>query len=365
MRIVIKVGTNLVTAKDGSLDRGRIANFADDLAAARKAGCQVVLVSSGAIGAGMGKLGLDRRPGTLKEKQALAAIGQPLLMNAYGEKFNKRGLTIAQVLLTRQDFADRTRYLNARNTLLALLELGVIPIINENDTVAVDEIKSGGNFGDNDTLAALVAGNVTADLLMLLTDVDGLYAGVPGKSPLVPVVEKITPDIEKMASPLSGSGKGTGGMQTKLGAARIATAAGVKMVIAGGAIPGIVMKLVKGEAIGTTFLPRKSLEARKCWIAFGTKCRGKIIVDSGAANALINKGKSLLPSGIVASEGCFEVGDTVSIFTPENKEIARGLVQYSAGAVEKINGKKTADLRKLLDRADFDEVIHRDNLVIL
>jgi len=361
MRVVIKVGTNLLTGRDGSLDRGRIRVFAEELAALRRKDMQVVLVSSGAIGAGMGKLGVTKRPSSLREKQALAAIGQPLLMDAYQENFERLGITIAQVLLTRQDFDDRKRYLNARSTLLTLLDLGVVPIINENDTVAVDEI----NFGDNDTLAALVAGKVAADLLILLTDVDGLYSGVPGKSPLIPVVAKVTAEIEACASCVSGSGKGTGGMKTKLNAARMAASAGVKMVIANGSTPGIVTRIMGGEAVGTAFLPQRSLEARKCWIAFGTKCRGKIVVDEGAERALTLQGKSLLPSGITEAEGRFDVGDAVSIVNPGRKEIGRGLTYYSAATVNKIKGKKTSDVRKILPDAGFDEVIHRDNLVIL
>jgi glutamate 5-kinase len=361
MRVVIKVGTNLLTTKDGSLDRRRIQAFAAELAALTRQGLQPVLVSSGAIGAGMGKLGRTKRPSSLREKQALAAIGQPLLMDAYESNFERLGITIAQVLLTRQDFDDRERYLNARNTLLTLLDLNVIPIINENDTIAVEEI----NFGDNDTLAALVAGKVSADLLILLTDVDGLYRGTPGKSPLIPLVEKVTAEIEGYASGVSGSGKGVGGMLTKLRAARMATAAGVRMVIANGATAGIVSRVIAGEPAGTTFLPQRSLEARKCWIAFGTKCRGKIIVDQGAAQALVQRGKSLLPTGITGIEGRFEVGDTISIVGPDRREIGRGLTYYSAAVIAAIKGKKTADVKKTMPDAGYDEVVHRDNLVIL
>ncbi|MHB9155474.1 MAG: glutamate 5-kinase [Endomicrobiales bacterium] len=361
MRIVVKVGTNLLTSKDGALDRRRIAVLAGELSSLKSSGCHVVLVSSGAIGAGMGRMGLRERPSSLRDKQALAAIGQPLLMDAYQESFRSAGVTLAQVLLTRQDFDDRARYINARSTLQALLEMGVVPIINENDTVAVEEI----NFGDNDTLAALVAATVNADYLFLLTDVDGLYKGVPGKSELIPVVEKITPEIEEYASGKSGSGKGVGGMKTKLSAARTATSAGVKMVIANGADPRVISRILGGEKTGTTFLPGKALEPRKCWIAFGTRCRGRIIIDDGAVQALVKKGKSLLPSGIVAAEGTFGVGDAVAILGVNRREIGRGLTYYSSSDIDKIKGKRSSEITKILPRADFEEAVHRDNLVLL
>lgn len=362
MRIVIKVGTNLLTVKDGSLNKGRISALAGALAALKSDGCEVVLVSSGAIGAGMGRMGLDTRPSSLRDKQALAAIGQPLLMEAYQAAFSALDLTTAQVLLTRQDFDDRARYINARNTMLALLGMGALPVVNENDTVAVEEI----NFGDNDTLAALVAAKVSADYLFILTDVEGLYRGLPGKSEIIPVVNKITPEIEDYASDKSGSGKGVGGMKTKISAARIATAAGVKTVITSGADPAVIGKIIKGHKAGTVFMPSsKALEARKCWIAFGAKCRGKIVIDDGAVQALVKKGKSLLPSGIVSAQGTFGVGDTVGIFTVSGKEIGRGLASFSSSDLEKIKGKKTAEIRKLLPAADVEEAVHRDNLVLL
>jgi glutamate 5-kinase len=361
MRIVIKIGTNLLTTREGALDTARIGLFAEELAGLRKKGHQVVIVSSGAIGAGMGKLGLASRPSSLRDKQALAAVGQPLLMNAYEHSFGGRGCAVAQVLLTRQDFDDRQRYLNARNTLLALLEFGVIPVINENDTVAVEEI----NFGDNDTLAAMVAAKIAADWLFLLTDVDGFYRGLPGKGELIRVVEKITPEIEECASCVSGSGKGTGGMRTKLAAGKIAAMAGVKMVIASGREQRAVTRVLEGEAVGTLFLPGQHIEPRKCWIAFGTKCRGKIVVDAGAAEALLKRGKSLLPSGIVATEKTFGVGDTVSIVDRAGREIGRGLTYYSSADVDRIKGKKTAEIKKILEHTDIEEVVHRDNLVIL
>lgn len=251
--VVIKVGTNLLTRADGKLNTARIGLLAREIVALQRSGRQVVLVTSGAIGAGMGKMGLKQRPVMLKDRQALAAVGQPLLMELYQGAFKKLKATIAQVLLTRHDFEDRQRFGNIRNTLKTLLDQGVVPIINENDTVAVEEI--GANFGDNDTLAAVVASAMGAGYCFLLTDVDGLYSGLPGKSPLIPLVKKITSDIEKCAGPSCQGGKGTGGMVTKLKAAKAATAAGVTMVIANGGIPGVVTKVLSGEKIGTTFLP--------------------------------------------------------------------------------------------------------------
>ncbi len=361
MRIVIKVGTNLLAPADGSLDKAWIMSLAEEVNAIKKSGIDVVLVTSGAIGAGMGKMGIFSRPDSLREKQALAAIGQPILMNAYKTCFNALGITAAQVLLIRQDFDDRARYLNARNTLLSLLEMGALPIINENDTVAVEEI----NFGDNDTLAALVAAKVSADWLFLLTDVGGLYRGGPVKGELIPEVKKITQDIEACAGGDSSSGKGTGGMRTKIAAAKIAVASGVKMVILNGHSPEKISAVIRGEACGTLFVPGKILEPRKCWIAFGAKCKGKVFVDAGAEAALIGKNKSLLATGVVSVEGKFSAGDPVGIYTSSGKEIARGLTYFSACDLVNIKGKKSAEIKMILPEADYDEVVHKDNLVIL
>jgi glutamate 5-kinase len=361
MRIVIKIGTSLLTSGDRTIDKNRISMFVAEIAALKAEGHGVVLVTSGAIGAGMGKMGIGVRPDSLREKQALAAIGQPILMNAYQAYFNEKNMTLAQVLLTRQDFDDRTRYLNARNTMLSLLDMGAVPVINENDTVAVEEI----NFGENDTLAAIVAAKISADWLFILTDVDGLYKGIPGKSELISKVDKITSEIEKYALGASKDGKGTGGMKTKIAAAKIAAAAGVRTVILNGKLQGKIAGALKGESAGTVFVPQKALEPRKCWIAFGAKCKGKIIIDAGASAALTGKDKSLLASGIIAVDGSFNVGDTVGIFDEDGKEIARGLSFYSAQDISKIKGKKSSEMKKLLPAADYDEVVHKDNLVIL
>ncbi len=361
MKIVIKIGTNILTDRNGEVDKKRISKLVREVARLHKAKNEIVIVTSGAIGAGMGKMKLYHRPASLKEKQALAAIGQPLLMDIYKDAFQEQKIITAQVLLTRQDFDDRKKFLNAKNTLFALLKLGVIPIINENDTVAVEEI----NFGDNDTLSALVASTVESDWLFILTDVDGLYKGIPGKSEIIRSVSKITADIEKYASGVSGSGKGVGGMKTKLAAAKIATASGVKTVIANGKDEKVIGKILEGRECGTVFTPLKAVEARKHWIAFGSKCKGKILIDRGAERALLKGGKSLLPSGITGTEGRFEANDMVSIAGPDNREVARGLSNYSSDEIEKIKGKKSAEIKKILDRFATDEVIHRDNLVVL
>jgi glutamate 5-kinase len=360
MRVVVKIGTNLVTG-ERTLDVSKVKNLASELAKLKKAGHELVVVTSGAIGAGMGKLGRSSRPDTLRAKQALAAIGQPILMDAYQQSFTALGYTVAQVLLTRQDFIDRERYLNARNTINELLSLGIIPVINENDTVAVEEI----SFGDNDTLAALVSSKISADLLFLLTDVDGLYKGIPRKSELINTVEDVTPELEDAAKESSGSGKGVGGMRSKILAGQVAIRSGVKMVILNGTKNGVIERYLKDGGIGTTFLPKKTLDSRKCWIAFGTKCSGNIVIDDGAADALLKNGKSLLASGIVSVEGDFGIGDTVSVTIHGGKEVARGLTFYSSEDIKKIKGKKTQEIKKILASADYEEVIHRDNLVIL
>ncbi|MCB4792521.1 MAG: glutamate 5-kinase [Elusimicrobia bacterium] len=361
MRIVIKIGTNLLTTQDSCLDNKRIKSIAQDVAALKKDGHQIVIVTSGAICAGMGKLKLNVKPADLKEKQALAAIGQPILMDTYKEYFDDAGIVIAQLLLTRSDFDQRQNYLNARSTLFKLLDMGAVPIINENDTVAVEEI----NFGENDTLAALVAAKISAQCLILLTDVDGLYKGAVGKSEIIAKVDKITDDIEKYATVVSSSGKGSGGMLSKINAAKIAAANGVKTFIVNGLKENAIIKAASGQEIGTVFMPRQALEPRKCWIAFGAKCRGKIIIDDGAVTAIRERKKSLLPSGIVAVDGKFEIGDTISISDRSGKEVARGLTYYSSEVLDKIKKKKSSEIKKILPNVDYEEAVHRDNLVIL
>lgn len=326
-------------------------------------GRELLLVTSGAVGAGMGRLGWKTRPKTIPEKQACAAVGQGLLLQVYENFFSQYGITVGQVLLTRDDFADRRRFLNARNTLLTLLRLGILPIINENDTVAVDEIR----FGDNDTLSALVTNLIDAEMLLILSDVDGLYTADPRKDPaarFIPEVEKITPELEAVAGG-AGSATGSGGMVTKFQAAQIVGQAGAVMVIAAAAADNVLRRVLAGEEIGTVFWPaERHLKGRKRWILFGTTVQGKIYVDEGAARALCEEGRSLLPSGIVGVEGDFEAGHAVSIIAPGGQEIARGLVNYAAAEVDRMKGLKTREIAALMGQQPYDEVVHRDNLVL-
>ncbi len=355
-RIVVKVGSSTLTDGTGQLNRALIARLVGEMAALRERGHQVMLVTSGAIRAGTQRLGYGRRPRSIPEKQAAAAVGQGLLMQAYAEEFAAHGIVTGQVLLTRDDFSDRARYLNARNTLFSLLKLGAVPIANENDTVAVDEIR----VGDNDTLAALLASASEAALLVLLSDVDGL---MDGQGKVIAEVPEITPEVEALAGG-PGSVAGTGGMQTKLSAARIATLAGVEVVIANGRRAGVILALAQGELRGTRFPAAHRVSSRKHWIAFGPRVRGSIVVNSGAETRICHEGKSLLPSGIAGLEGGFAVGDLVSIQRESGEEFARGFTNYSADQVRLILGRQCHELADLLGRECADEVVHRDNMVI-
>ncbi|HET7874412.1 MAG TPA: glutamate 5-kinase, partial [Methylomirabilota bacterium] len=341
-----------------------IGRLATDIAALVKDRREVVLVSSGAIATGTARLGLETRPRSIPEKQAAAAVGQSALMWHYEHAFKRHGLHVGQVLLTGQDIGDRGRYLNARNTLLTLLDFGVLPIVNENDTVAVDEIK----VGDNDNLAAVVAHLIDADLLVLLTDVDGLYTADPRRDPgarRVETVEAITEEIQGMVFDAR-SRVSVGGMATKLQAAQKANASGIPMVIASGREPGTLQRVLRGEPVGTYFQPRDDrLAARKRWIAFAVTPQGRLVVDAGARKALTERGKSLLPSGVAKVEGDFPAGAVVTLAEPDGADFARGLVNYEAGELRKIQGLKTRDIEKTLGYRGFDEVIHRDNLVVL
>jgi glutamate 5-kinase len=365
-RLVVKVGSGLITAREAGLDPARIGALADELAAVRQHGTEVALVSSGAVVAGMARLRLQVRPRSIPEKQAAAAVGQSALMEHYETAFARHGVTVAQILLTQADVSARARYLNARNTLTTLLGYGVVPIINENDTVAVEEIK----FGDNDNLSALVAQLIDADLLVLLTDVDGLYTGDPGRDPQarkLDTVEAVTPEIERLV--WSDAGRvAVGGMATKLQAAQKAAASGVPMVIASGREPGTLARVLRGEPVGTYFPPRGDrLAARKRWIAFAVPPQGRLLVDTGARQALIERGKSLLPSGVVDIEGDFDAGEVVALCAADGdgKEFARGLVNYDAQELRTIRRAKTTEIESLLGYKSFDEVVHRDNLVVL
>ena len=362
-RLVVKVGSGLIAEPARGTDQARLAPLAAELAAACARGLEVTLVTSGAIATGTARLGLRERPRTIPEKQAAAAVGQAALMWHYEQAFGAHGRRVAQVLLTQADISDRTRYLNARNTLLTLLGYGVLPIVNENDTVAVEEIK----VGDNDNLAALVAHLIDADLLVLLSDTDGLYTGDPHRDPdarRIELVETITPEMQQLAG--SEGPLGTGGMVTKLQAAQKAMAAGIPMVVADGRRPGVLAAVLAGEPVGTYFRPRTDrLAARKRWIAFAIAPQGTLEVDAGARRALVERGKSLLPSGVVSVEGDFAAGDLVGLRDGSGREFARGIVNFDAREIVRLRGARTADIERLLGYRGLDEVIHRDNLALL
>lgn len=359
-RLVIKVGSSSLTHSTGKLNLFQIDKLAQQISDLKNRGIEVILVSSGAVSAGMGKMGYTDKPKAMPEKQALAAVGQGILLHMYEKFFNDYGHTVAQILLTRDDIQHRIRYLNARNALLALFNMDTVPIINENDTVAVEEIK----FGENDTLSALVATLVDADLLVILSDIDGLYTADPRKdntAKLIEVVKDITPEIEQLAGD-AGSKQGSGGMISKIEAAKIAYSSGIPMIVANGNKKQVLQDIALGKNPGTLFIPDEhKLNSRKGWIAFASKCKGKLWLDSGAEKAIVDKGKSLLPSGITAVEGYFERGCVVSLMG-ENGEIARGIVNYKASDIEKIKGCHSHAIQDILGYKEDDEIVHRDNL---
>ena len=364
--LVVKVGTTLLSGKNG-FDGRLLEDLIKDLAAIkRERGINILIVSSGAIGCGMDRLGIRERPKLLRLKQATAAVGQARLMHYYETLFQTygEGLQTAQVLLSAADLDDRERYLNIRNTLQALFDLRqVIPVVNENDSVATEELK----FGDNDTLAARVAAKLGADVLVILSDVDGLYDKDPAKhkdAELVRRVDEITASIEGLAGGASAE-TSVGGMKTKLAAARIATASGVRAIIANGHRPRVVSRVLADEIPSTTFPGAvEALSHRKRWIAFGRAPRGTLLIDDGARKALVENGKSLLAAGIVAVRGHFEVGAAVRVADSSGTEVACGLVNYSSHSIERIKGCKSTEIQDILGRKDFDEVIHRNNLVV-
>ncbi|HEY9907175.1 MAG TPA: glutamate 5-kinase [Thermosynechococcaceae cyanobacterium] len=365
--LVIKIGTSSLTHPEtGLLALATIAALVEVLSRLRRQGHQVVLVSSGAVGVGCARLGLTERPRSIALKQAVAAVGQGRLIRIYDDLFNSLQQPIAQVLLTRGDLVQRSSYLNVERTFQELLHLGVIPIVNENDTVAVDELK----FGDNDTLSALVASLVRADWLFLLTDVDRLYSADPRTDPTAKPIVRIS-DMEQLKElqvkiGASGSQWGTGGMTTKIAAAQIATGAGVRTVITHGRSPHYLEKILQGEAIGTQFEPQpRPTSARKRWIANGLVPAGKLYLDDGAVRAVRNAGKSLLPAGIVATEGTFESQDAVVLCDRAGQEIARGLVNYSSEELQKIQGFQSEAIAAILGYSGVETVVHRDNLALL
>ncbi len=364
MRIVIKLGSNIV-AGDKGLDERQIERIASEISELFSMDNDVVLVSSGAIAAGMKRLSLKRRPSDIRHKQATAAVGQSALMWAYEQAFSKHNIKVAQVLLTRDAFFDRQRYINAKNTLLTLIDYRVIPVINENDTVSIEEIK----FGDNDLLASLVAGLLGADHLVILSDVNGLYSRDPRRyknAELIKTVKEITPELKRLAGG-AGTSVGTGGMYSKLVAAEKAMNYGIKVSIINGRKKGLLKKLLlEGSPMGTTFFPaQKRLTSRKGWIAFGLRAKGEIVIDRGAVTALKEKGKSLLPSGIKELKGEFNSGDAVYCVDEKGLRIAKGLTNYSSEELKKIKGLRTSEIEKTLGYKYADEVIHRDNLVLV
>jgi glutamate 5-kinase len=361
-RIVVKVGSNVLTA-DNDLNLKVIDAISSQICALIDQGREVLLVSSGAMAAGLRKMGLARRPEEVPKRQAIAAIGQSGLMNAYEEVFGRHHKKVAQILLTSEDLNSRKRYLNARNALHTLLEWKVVPIINENDTVMVEEIK----LGDNDNLAAMIALLMDADVLIILTDIDGLYDKDPrahSDAGLIPRVAAFKKEIEQFASHIPGA-LGTGGMLSKIKAAKKVTTAGIPMVIANGSKPHILLRLFDGEPHGTYFVPNsEKMASRKCWIAYTLTAKGNLIVDQGAAQAVAQKGKSLLPSGIVAIEGEFGKGAAVTFQNQDGEMLGIGLVNYSAADIRLIKGLKSSQVKSCLGGKPYDEVIHRDNLVI-
>jgi glutamate 5-kinase len=362
-RIVVKVGSGVLT-RAGVLRPGVVTRLAAEVAGLLDAGRQVVVVSSGAIAMGSRILGWDHPGRSIPEKQAAAAVGQISLSELWRKRLRRHGREAAQVLVTRVDLDDRERFLNARHTLLELLRLGVVPVVNENDTVATEEIR----FGDNDNLSATIVNLVGADLLVILTDVDGLYAEPPGpKGPVgapLDVVEALTPEIERAAAG-SGSAFGRGGMITKLQAVRSAAASGAACVLASGRRPGTLTRVAAGEPEGTLFRAGNRIGSRKHWLAFTAKARGRLLLDAGAVRAVRERGRSLLPAGIVSVEGRFGIGDAVACTDDRGVEFARGLAAYAAEDVRRIKGLATSQISRVLGYSNGDEVIHRDDLVLL
>lgn len=362
-RWVIKIGSALLTNDGQGLDLDRIADWAAQIAELKHAGVEVVLVSSGAVAAGMTRLGWSTRPHTMEMLQAAAAVGQTKLVQTYEDLFQKSDLHTAQILLTHEDLSDRKRYLNARNTLRALLSMPVIPIVNENDTVTTDEIR----FGDNDTLGALVANLVEADALILLTDQDGLYDADPRHSPDAKLIRQANATDPALVAVAGDGGRlGRGGMATKVRAARLAARSGAVTVIAGGRLPDVLKDIRRGLSVGTRLEPDLApIVARKQWLAGQLQMRGEVIIDDGACQALQHQGKSLLAVGVKAVTGNFQRGECVAIKTEQGKELARGLINYDAFEARRIIGKPTQHIEGILGYLNEPELIHRDNLVLV
>ena len=364
-RIVIKVGTSTITYANGKRNFSQIDRLAREISDLQNQGKEMILVNSGAVAVGVDRMGLPGKPKTIPGKQAAAAVGQGVLMHTYEKFFADYGQIVAQVLITKTEAIDRHRYTNTRNTFMELMRQRVIPIVNENDVVALDELK----IGDNDNMSALVAGIVDADLVIILSDVDGLYTANPQTHPdavIVPEVAEITPEIEASAGGV-GSARGTGGMATKIQAAKAATSSGIHLVIASGTEKNAITRVLQGEELGTLFVSRENrLQFRKRWLAFGAKIAGSIVVDDGCAKAIRKAGGcSILPAGVFAVQGEFLPGSTVSVIDKDAHELARGLVHYSSAELEQIKGCNSGEIANILGHKNFDEVIHRDDLVIL
>lgn len=364
-RIVIKVGTSTITYANGKRNFSQIDRLAREISDLQNQGKEMILVTSGAVAVGVNRMGLPGKPKTIPGKQAAAAVGQGVLMHTYEKFFADYGQIVAQVLITKTEAIDRHRYTNTRNTFMELMRQRVIPIVNENDVVALDELK----IGDNDNMSALVAGIVDADLVIILSDVDGLYTANPQTHPdavIVPEVAEITPEIEVSAGGV-GSARGTGGMATKIQAAKAATSSGIHLVIASGTEKNAITRVLQGEELGTLFVSRENrLQFRKRWLAFGAKIAGSIVVDDGCAKAIRKAGGcSILPAGVFAVQGEFLPGSTVSVIDKDAHELARGLVHYSSAELEQIKGCNSGEIANILGHKNFDEVIHRDDLVIL
>lgn len=364
-RIVIKVGTSTITYANGKRNFSQIDRLAREISDLQNQGKEMILVTSGAVAVGVDRMGLPGKPKTIPGKQAAAAVGQGVLMHTYEKFFADYGQIVAQVLITKTEAIDRHRYTNTRNTFMELMRQRVIPIVNENDVVALDELK----IGDNDNMSALVAGIVDADLVIILSDVDGLYTANPQTHPdavIVPEVAEITPEIEVSAGGV-GSARGTGGMATKIQAAKAATSSGIHLVIARGTEKNAITRVLQGEELGTLFVSRENrLQFRKRWLAFGAKIAGSIVVDDGCAKAIRKAGGcSILPAGVFAVQGEFLPGSTVSVIDKDAHELARGLVHYSSAELEQIKGCNSGEIANILGHKNFDEVIHRDDLVIL
>ena len=361
-RVVVKIGSNVLT-EDNGLNLKAIRSISRQICRLIDGGIETILVSSGAMASGIRKVGLDKRPDEIPKRQAIAAVGQAGLIMEYEKAFARYHKKVAQILLTGDDLNNRKRYLNARNTLCMLLSWQVVPIINENDTVMIEEIQ----FGDNDNLAAMITLLMDADILVNLTDIDGLYTKDPrtnSDADFISLVSTIGEDIKKIASDIPGA-LGTGGMLSKINAAKKVTSAGIPMVIANGGRQDVLIKLFSGKDIGTFFAPKKKkLKSRKCWIAFTLKPKGVIKIDDGAAEAILNRGKSLLPSGIVEVEGEFSVGDPVEFKKIDDETLGSGLVNYSSTDIRKIMGLKSSQIKSRLGHKPYDDVIHRDNLAV-